>query len=144
MTHQQIEYEEIIRAAGYRVTKQRTLILDAVCEAEGHTPLGSVYARVKHYDKSIDKSTVYRTLALFEELGLVVSADTGDGETYYEIAHQQPHHHLVCRSCGNQQEVGHAAFQSLFAAIESEHNFHPETDHIVLFGLCADCFRSQG
>jgi Fur family ferric uptake transcriptional regulator len=143
MTHHNIEYEEIIRAAGHRVTPQRIYILDAVCEGGGHTTLGEVYARVRQVDPSIDRSTLYRTLKLFVELGLVVSADTGDGETYYEIAKLQRHHHLVCRQCGKEQEIEHAVMQRMFDQIFQQYAFKADTDHLVLFGLCSACASQE-
>ncbi|MBK8023837.1 MAG: transcriptional repressor [Chloroflexi bacterium] len=143
MSHQQVEVEEILHAAGHRVTPQRLLILDAVCAANGHTTLGAVYARVRRIDSSIDRSTLYRTLRLFVELGLVVSADTGDGETYYEIAKPQRHHHLVCRRCGREQEIDDALLEGMFDQIFRQHGFRADSDHLVLFGLCSDCRLDQ-
>lgn len=143
MTHETIDYEEIIRSAGHRVTPQRVLILDAVCEGGGHTTLGEVYARVRRVDQSIDRSTLYRTLKLFVDLGLVVSADTGDGETYYEIAKPHRHHHLVCRQCGTEQEIEHTLLQRMFDQMLQEYGFKVDTDHLVLFGLCGECASKQ-
>jgi Fur family transcriptional regulator, ferric uptake regulator len=137
MSHYEIDYVSIIHNAGHRVTPQRLAILDAVCEGEGHTTLGEIYARARMVDHSIDRSTLYRTLKFFVELGLVVSADMGDGETYYEIA--KPHHHLVCRQCGKKQEIDHAIMEPMFDRIDQEYNFKVETNHLVLFGVCADC-----
>lgn len=139
MTHHTMDYEEIIRMAGHRVTPQRILILDAVCEGDGHTTLGEIYARVRQLDQSIDRSTLYRTLKLFVDLGLVVSADTGDGENYYEITKSHRHHHLVCRQCGNEKEIDHAILQRMFEEIFQEYHFKVDTDHLVLFGTCVNC-----
>jgi Fur family ferric uptake transcriptional regulator len=139
MSHHTIAYEKIIRDAGHRVTSQRVLILDAVCEGDGHTTLGEIYARVRQVDSSIDRSTLYRTLKLFVDLGLVVSADVRDGETYYEIAKPHPHHHLVCRQCGKEQEIEHTLFQPMFDAVSRKYRFQVDTDHLVLFGICGDC-----
>jgi Fur family ferric uptake transcriptional regulator len=142
MSHHTIDYEEIIHAAGHRVTPQRILILDAVCEAGGHTTLGEIYARAHAVDTSLDRSTLYRTLKLFVSLGLVVSADV-NGETYYEIAKPQHHHHLVCRQCGKEQEIEHAAMQGMFDQVFQRYGFQADTDHLVLFGLCIDCQQAQ-
>ncbi len=139
MTHHSIDYHEIIRAAGHRVTNQRVLILDAVCEGDGHTTIGQIYARTRVRDRSIDRSTIYRALKLFVELGLVVSADTGAGESVYEIAKPKQHHHLVCRRCGKEQEVGQQAMQAMFEQVEHEYQFQVDTDHLILFGLCSTC-----
>lgn len=144
MSHNSTDYEEVMHAAGYRVTPQRVLILDAVCAAEGHTSLGDVYARARAADRSIDRSTVYRALKLFVELGLVVSADVGDGETYYEIAKPKRHHHLVCRRCGKEQEVEDVVMESLFQQVLDVYGFEADSDHLVLFGMCADCRATNG
>jgi len=140
LSHLVLDYETMIRDAGYRVTAQRVLILDAVCAADGHLSLGEIYARVRQVDKAIDRSTLYRTLKLFVELGLIASADTGDGETYYEIAALQ-HHHLVCRRCGVEQAIEHALVQSMFDGVLSHYDFTVTSTHLVLFGICAKCRR---
>jgi Fur family ferric uptake transcriptional regulator len=139
MTHDLLRWENVLWDAGYRVTRQRALIIDAVCAGEGHTPFGEIYARVRRADCSIDRSTVYRALKLFEEVGLVVSADTGGPESYYEITKPQPHHHLVCRGCGCEWEIGDAALEAMFHEVEERHGFQVATDHLVLFGHCAAC-----
>lgn len=144
MTHDALRWEQILWDAGHRVTRQRALILDAVCTAGGHTPLGDIYLRVQQADRSIDRSTVYRALRLFVELGIVVAADTGDGEVYYEVAGLTPHHHLVCRRCGAESEIGAAALQAMIDEIAQRHRFLVETDHLVLFGLCAGCQAASG
>ena len=142
MSHELKEYEDIIRAAGHRVTTQRLRILDTVCDIGEHTSLGEIFARVHRIDSTIDRSTLYRTLKLFVDLGLVVSADTGTGETYYEIAKPRPHHHLVCRRCGKEQEIEHTIMQRMFDQVNQEFGFRADTDHLVLFGICADCQRA--
>lgn len=139
MTHNQIEYEEIIHAAGHRVTHQRLQILDAVCQGGGHTTLGEIYARARRLDAIIDRSTVYRTLDLFVLLGLVVSADMGTGETFYEIVKPEPHHHLVCERCGGAIEIPHDTVKMLFDVIEQQHGFVIHMDHLALVGLCPSC-----
>ena len=139
MTHDRLHWEQKLWAAGHRVTRQRALILEAVCAGDGHTPLSEIYLRVQKADRSIDRSTVYRALRLFVDLGLVVAADTGSDETYYEVAKLEAHHHLVCRRCGQEQEIGAAALQAMFHEMFQRHGFQVETDHLVLFGFCAEC-----
>ncbi len=139
MSHHNLNWEETLWAAGHRVTRQRAQILDAVCAGDGHTPLGEIYARVRRADRSIDRSTVYRVLHLFVELGVVLAADTGGGETVYEIVKPQPHHHLVCRGCGSEWEIGETELGAMAKQVERDHGFRVETDHLVLFGRCAEC-----
>jgi len=139
MTHNLLHWEERLWDAGHRVTKQRALILDTVCGGGGHMTLGDISARARRADRALDRSTLYRALRLFVDLGLVVAADTGKGEMTYEIARPEPHHHLVCRRCGHEQEIGDAALAAMVTGIEARHGFAVNTDHLVLFGLCATC-----
>lgn len=139
MTHDALQWEQKLWDAGHRVTRQRALILEAVCAGDGHTPLGEIYMRVQRADRSVDRSTVYRALRLFVDLGLVVVADTGSEETYYEVAKLEAHHHLVCRQCGQEQEISDAALQAMFKEVFQRHGFQVETDHLVIFGFCENC-----
>lgn len=139
MTHDSLGWENRLWQAGHRVTRQRAVILDAVCAAGGHTSLGDIYLRVRKVDSTIDRSTVYRALRLFVDLGVVLLAETGGAETLYEVARPEPHHHLVCRICGGQSDIGSSALESMFEQVELRHGFSVETDHLVLFGYCRNC-----
>lgn len=143
MSHEDLDYENVLRQAGHRVTRQRLIILDAVCEGRGHTTLKQVFARVCQVDDTIDQSSLYRTLKLFVDLGLVVAATTEDGETYYEIARPWPHHHLICRNCGRQQEIGHDAVQAMSDMLSRQYGFEAQPSHLVIAGLCAECQATQ-
>jgi Fe2+ or Zn2+ uptake regulation protein len=138
MTHTTRDYATRIRQSGFRLTPQRQLILDAVCEGGGHTTFEAICARVQAKAPSINRSTVYRNLEFLQRLHLVVAAEI-DGETVYEIAREQHHHHLVCRDCGRQIEIGEATLASAFAAILQEYDFLVMADHLVLGGLCGAC-----
>ena len=144
MSHETLDYRQKLRSAGYRVTRQRVVILDAVCAGHGHTTLKQVFARVQQVDKSIDQSSLYRTLKLYAELGIVVSATTEDGEMTYEIAHAQPHHHLVCRTCGSQQEISDGVIQIMSNILFKTYGFQARQDHMVISGLCSRCRQPSG
>ena len=143
MSHDRLNWENTLWDAGHRVTRQRALILDAVCAAAGHTTLGEIYLRVRRSDASIDRSTVYRALRLFSELGIVLAADTGRGEMLYEVGRPRPHHHLICRHCGAEQEVDDEGLRTLEQAMLDRHGFRLAIDHLVLPGLCAGCQRDR-
>ena len=143
MSHENMDYIDILRSNGFRVTRQRMLIMDAVCGGQGHTTLGEIYARVKGMDASIDRSTVYRTLELLMKVGLVVSADIGKAEKVYEISKSQAHHHLVCQECGKVLLVHSDIVQSLFDDLERHYQFAISMDHLVIFGMCFTCARER-
>lgn len=139
MTHNQIDYSQILHRSGYRVTPQRVTILDAICESYGHSTLGEIYIRAHKQDPQIDKSTVYRALELFEKVGLVVSADLDRHERGYEIAKPDPHHHLICEKCGAEFDIDSHVVNEFFSGLENEYGFHITKDHLVISGLCPDC-----
>lgn len=141
MTHNLLHWENVLKRSGHRVTRQRTVILDAICDRAGHVAFDDIYASVRERDRSVDRSTVYRALHLFIELGLVVEAKTGGSETLYEIRKVRPHHHLVCRECGAEREVSNATIQAMVDEIMREHRFHVATDHLMLVGVCERCRR---
>jgi len=64
----------------------------------------------------------------------VVEAKTGGAETLYEISQLRPHHHLVCRTCGNEQEISNTTMRAMFEEILREHRFQVATDHLVFSG----------
>lgn len=139
MSHHLLAWEQVLKRSGHRVTRQREVIIDAICDGHGHTLFDDIHARTLARDTSIDRSTIYRTVRLFVELGLVVEAKTGSSETLYEIRKPRPHHHLVCRSCGSEKEVTNDTIQPTVDAIFETHRFRVSTDHLVLFGVCARC-----
>src|SRR5689334_6214723 len=92
-----------LRRAGQRVTPQRLMILGALLPS-GHLAADDVFARVEAQLPGVNRSTVYRTLELFSELGLVSVTDLGGGARQYELL-DQPHHHLICHRCGAEMDM---------------------------------------
>lgn len=142
MGHTSLNYSRVLREAGYRVTDQREVILDAVCAGSGHSTLKAIYLRAQRVMPSLDRSSVYRALKLFVELGLVVAGVRSDGEDVSEIPQAHPHHHLVCRQCGAEREIAHDVIEGLYATMQARYRFRVTSDHLVLFGHCADCTDS--
>jgi Fur family ferric uptake transcriptional regulator len=143
MSHHRLNYATKIRERGFRLTPQREIILDAVCEGRGHTTFDEIYTRVQAKAPAINRATVYRTLDFLREMRLVVEADLGGGRKVYEIAGETPHHHLVCRACGRVEEFDQEMMESLFTRIERERQFEVDMDHLVLFGLCQECCNQK-
>lgn len=140
MSHERMSWEQVLTARGHRVTHQRGLVLDAVCDAEGHsTTLGEIHARVRRQDAGVDRSTVYRALHLFTQLGVVVQTASADGEPRFEIAASEPHHHLVCQVCGAEQLIESPEIARAFRTIADRYGFRVTTEHLALNGICATC-----
>lgn len=131
-----------IRERGYRVTPQRQLVLTAVRESDGHVTAGEVTQRVRSAVPAINQATVYRTLDFLCSMRLVTRTEIS-GQSVYEYVADQPHHHLVCRGCGHEEELGDHHFSSLSDHLLAEHGFQAELDHLAISGLCAGCRGAQ-
>lgn len=138
MSHYEHNFLNKIRALGFRVTPQRQLILDAICQTGGHATIGQIYHYVNQKAPSLNRATIYRAVNFFAELQLVVRAEI-NGVTFYEIADPTPHHHLVCRQCGRVALLGDHHFQSMIEHLQQEHGFKAEINHLTISGLCPDC-----
>jgi Fur family transcriptional regulator, ferric uptake regulator len=142
MPHHLEEYAARLRSRGFRMTPQRQMILAAIDEGKSHTTFDEIYERVQARSPAINRATVYRTLLFLCEQRLVVSADIG-GQKSYEIAGNQPHHHLVCRSCATVMQINHDALHALCETLERDQGFSMDMDHLVIFGWCGYC-RQHG
>lgn len=138
MSHDTLDYATRIRERGYRLTPQREIILDALCEIGRHATVGELYDRVQEKAPAIDRATIYRAVKFFCDLQLIVSAEI-EGTTVYEIAGHTPHHHLVCRTCSSVQAFGDHHFHDLLHHLEDEHGFRAVIDHLTISGFCNDC-----
>lgn len=126
-----------LRRVGQRVTPQRLVILGALHPGE-HLSADDVFARVEPLLPGVNRSTVYRTLELFRDLGLVSMTDLGEGARQFELF-DEPHHHLICHHCGAQLELDDTLVEPLREAIRARYGFAPAIDHLALFGFCAVC-----
>ena len=135
---QPADFAAHLHAQGYRLTPQRQLILDAVRRANDHVTPEQVYATIHQQHPAVSRATIYRTLDFLCEVRLIHALYWG-GQMYYEIADDQPHHHLVCRACGGMEECEHDVLQVMFEAVEKKHHFLIDMDHVALFGLCQHC-----
>jgi Fur family transcriptional regulator, ferric uptake regulator len=132
------EWDAMLRASGYRVTPQRQLVLEAVSRLEHATP-EEIFADVRQIARGVNVSTVYRTLELLEQLGLVSHTHLGHGAPSYHMAAEAEHVHLVCRLCEQVTEVDKAAVRPLVTALEQSEGFQTDVGHLTIFGLCAAC-----
>ena len=138
MSHVERDFATRIREQGYRYTPQRQLILDTLCRLGRHATVEEIYERIREVAPTISLATVYRTVSFLEELTLVVSADI-QGDTVYEIAPDTPHHHLICRHCGEIVTLADHHLQDLVCHLAEEHDFRAEIRHLTISGVCADC-----
>jgi Fur family ferric uptake transcriptional regulator len=124
---------------GYRLTPQRLMILEAVDKADDHISTEEIYTQVCRQYPHINISTVYRTLELLKELGLVTETDFGDGRVRYHSIKKGHHHHLVCYKCGRIIDLDESVLSPLKKTLSQDYGFDAELRHLAIFGRCRDC-----
>lgn len=129
---------QVLRSHGLRMTPQRQLVLDAVRQL-GHATPEQVHSSVQQVADSVNITTVYRTLELLEELGLVTHTHLSHGAPTYHPADENQHIHLVCRDCGTVEGVDPELLEPLAQELALRRGFEVDIGHVALFGRCAAC-----
>jgi Fur family ferric uptake transcriptional regulator len=127
-----------LRGSGYRLTPQRELILDAV-DTLGHATPDEVLAEVRKKSSALNVSTVYRTLEVLEQLGLVRHAHLSDRAPTYHSVRDHEHFHLVCRNCHKVISVHPEVLEPTLRRLREEFAFEADIGHLTVFGRCIDC-----
>lgn len=127
-----------LRGQGYRLTPQRQFVLQAV-EKLGHATPDEVYAEVHAHASAVNVSTVYRTLEVLEELGLIRHAHLSDRAPTYHSVSDHEHFHLVCRNCHQVISVAPDVVAPLAEQLKREQGFVIDVGHLAVFGHCTDC-----
>lgn len=135
--------KSLLKGGGSKLTPQRLAILEVIISQEGkHLTIEEIYEIVKSQKPEIGVATVYRTIQLFDELGLVTKLDLNDGIYRYELSHEEEihkHHHLICSACGKVEEVDGDLLDEVEKKIEEEYKFRIKDHSLKFYGLCKDC-----
>ncbi|MBI3549742.1 MAG: transcriptional repressor [Elusimicrobia bacterium] len=143
------DYGERIRAVfekhlvkqGLNLTKQRLRILDFLIAAKRHLELDEIYLALRKH--GIGRATVFRSLKLLEECGLVDHVTTTKGASRFEIKLERPHHdHLICVECGNIQEVRWPQLEKIQEETCRKLGFAPTWHRHEIFGRCRRCAKA--
>jgi Fur family transcriptional regulator, ferric uptake regulator len=137
------ELKLALRQRGLRMTPQRQLILDAVASMHGHVSADQVYQQVVSVFPDVNISTVYRTLEVLEELGVVRHTHFHDGVAQYERTDEAAHHHMVCSRCGADAELELDVLQPLADELKRRYGFEADLAHSAIVGVCRGCLRNQ-
>ena len=144
MSHQNLDLGLLLHEKGYRLTSQRQLVLDAVCEAGGHATPDEITERVQQHSPAINRTTVYRTLEFLCDIGLVTSTTLHGGHLAYELAGKEQHHRLICRVCGDEKTIPPKLVAPMLSAVSKTYDFQViELIHLTLFGVCTVCRKAR-
>ncbi|MDF2676317.1 MAG: Fur3 [Bacillota bacterium] len=141
--------KDLLGEKGYKITTQRLVVYELLKEKEDeHLSPEEIYELIKDKYPEMGMATIYRTLQLFEEIGLAIKLNFDDGCGRYEIlspdsleTHQ--HHHLICKNCGKIIEVKEDLMNSLEEIIEKQYNFEIKNHMVKFTGICSDCRKKE-
>jgi Fur family ferric uptake transcriptional regulator len=129
---------ELLQGQGLRMTPQRRAIVAEIMATDGHITPSSVARRVQERIPGVNASTIYRTLDLLEELGVLSHAHLEAGAEYHRSA-ESDHVHLTCSRCGADDSLSLAEAATLKRLIAEHRGFQPDLTHFAISGLCARC-----
>jgi Fur family ferric uptake transcriptional regulator len=137
---ERVIFEAYLRSNGLKLTNQRKQIFEEVFGHHGHIDADGIAAKMHNLDKGASRATVYRTLDLLVESGLVKPVRLGTGQHYYEHVHSGEHHdHLVCTSCGKIFEFYSHELEKYQGSICDEMGFTPKRHTMIIYGTCRTC-----
>ena len=133
-------FREHLRNTNLPVTSQRMRIARILFDTHRHVSADEIMERLRTEGEAVGKATVYRTLGLLVEAGLVREHDFGEGFRRYEPNPTRPHHeHLVCTECGKVIEFEAPEIERIETEIADRHHFLPDHHKVEIYGLCEEC-----
>jgi Fur family ferric uptake transcriptional regulator len=130
-----------LRARGLRWTPQRRILVEVLAHTDGHVTGAELVERCRVVDPDTIPSTVYRTLDVLEELGVVNHSHGADGREEFHVLPVREHAHVYCRSCGGSWELDadDPAVAATVKAFDRGRGFEVDVTHLSMTGLCATC-----
>ena len=129
---------KVLKSNGHKLTPQRKLILDIIHAADAHLTADDIIGTVQARMPGVNKSTIYRTLELLENLDCVFRSES-DGRSIYHHAEHGHHHHVQCTGCGKTFDCGDDLFLPVQDSLISKYGFHGDFRHMVVTGKCSTC-----
>ncbi|MDF2878877.1 MAG: transcriptional repressor [Clostridia bacterium] len=141
-------FKERLKAKGCKLTMQRRSVLDVlVAHAEEHLSTEEIYERVKKNYPEIGLATVYRTVQLFEDMGIIDRLNFDDGCSRFELTSSDTvhhHHHLICENCNKVFEVENDLLEEIESEIEQKYHFKIHDHNLMFYGHCEQCREKMG
>ena len=136
-------FREYLRDRSLKYTSERRLVLQAVMRNDEHFEAEQLLLDMRQAQARVGKATVYRTLKLLVDCGMVKEVHFSNKQVHYEYTYgQDPHDHMVCRRCGRIIEFGAAEVLRLRTAVAARHRFHALLHRFQIIGLCEACMTA--
>jgi Fur family transcriptional regulator, ferric uptake regulator len=128
-----------LRDQGLRWTAQRRTLIEVLSRTNGHVTGAELVERCREIDPETIPSTVYRTLDVLEELGLVRHGHGADGREEFHVMPAVEHGHIYCGECGSSWEVSADEAAALVRSLRASRGFRVDLSHVTIVGTCAAC-----
>ena len=138
MMHRTIDIEALCAEKGLRITEQRKTIARVISEAEDHPDVETLHERAATVDPNISIATVYRTVRLFEEAGILERHEFGDGRSRYEAVTDEHHDHLIDVETGKVIEFHDEELETLKKRVAEKLGFRLVDHRMELYGVALD------
>ena len=129
---------QVVEDRGYRSTRPRQILVRAVVAKESHFAAEQLRKELPQ----IGRATVYRSLNLLVEAGVLCRVLLEDGSLHYQISHRGHHHHLICTSCGESQDLIGCDIEDMLKDKAEQHRFQTEGHRLEVYGRCEKCISS--
>jgi Fe2+ or Zn2+ uptake regulation protein len=137
------EVEDLLRKSGHKITSQRLAIIKIVMESQELLSPAALYTRVQQIDPEVGEVTVYRTLNILSELGLVCIVHTGENTHSYISCPPEHHDHLICSRCGKVVDFMNCNVSDLEKRLMSETGFAIKEHRLDFYGTCRQCKKNS-
>ena len=135
-------FRRYLRDHSLPVTHQRDAVAEIVFFADSHLSVSDIERALRARGIQVGKATIYRTLSLLRDAGVVEEHEFGEGFKRYEpIAAQSHHEHLICLGCGRVVEFSSERLDRMKSLIADEHGFRHHHHRLEIYGYCRDCQR---
>ena len=145
MSYSRKTIETALRHQGYKITPQRRIIIDEILNIDEHLTPAAIHERVKTEHPGIGLVTIYRTLEILEELGLICETHAGHScRSYLLRGDSGHHHHLICSDCGKVVDFINCDLGELETRLMEKSGFKINGHLLEFLGQCRQCREKVG
>jgi Fur family ferric uptake transcriptional regulator len=133
-------FAQYLNSKNLKVTKERKAVLEEIFHSQGHLEAEDLASNLRKKKKRASRATIYRTLELLVDSGIVRKVDLGHGHSHYELVLDHPHHeHMVCLKCGKVIEFSDKTIEGALNKLCKKEGFEHTSHRFQVFGYCKDC-----
>jgi Fe2+ or Zn2+ uptake regulation protein len=129
---------ETLEERGYRSTAPRRSVVQAVAGQERHFTAEELYRQLPN----LGRATIYRSLKILVETGVVCRVLLEDGDLHYQLSHRGHHHHLLCVECGMSQDLLGCDIEGVLDTTSARHGFQITGHWLEVYGRCRTCTQA--